>query len=159
MKRRVPNSPRKVIDLRPATHRGNFGMGKWIAGIIAAIIGGVAIWALTGFLQKRIDPPPPPPPVDDRVLVSCTPNPPTVAPGATSELTLKVTRGGQPVENAALKMGNEDWGSTLSDGTERVKWKAPAQSAGAYVMRVTATLSDHDGGGGGAGDCQILISG
>jgi hypothetical protein len=132
-------------------------VGKWIAGIIAAIIGGVAIWALTTLLPKHFETPPAPPPVDDRVVVSCTPNPSTVAPGGTSELTLKVTKGGQPVENAQLKMGQEDWGATLSDGTERVPWKAPVNAAAAYVFRVTASLSEHDGGGGGEGDCQILI--
>ena len=135
-------------------------MGKWIAGIIAGIIVGVAIWALTTVLPKHFEKPPPPPPADDTVILSCTPNPPTVAPGETTELTFKVTRGGKPVANAQIKSGNQDWGMTLADGTWRLKWKAPVPAvSGGYVYGVTATIPEHDGGGGANGDCQILIKG
>ena len=133
-------------------------MGKWIAGIIGSIIVGVSIWALTVYLPERnkvqeqaV--------ADESVTVTCTPNPPTVTAGEISELLITVTQGGQPVADAQLRNGFEDYGTTASDGTARIRWHAPpGATQGGTRFRIEAD-SNARGGGAGAGDCQIMYKG
>ena len=130
-------------------------MGKWLAGIIGGIIVGVAIWWLTTVLperhkekQQKI--------ADERMEVSCTPDPPTVKAGEISELTIKVTQGGQPAADVPLRNGMEDYGTTASDGTARIQWHAPPSAySGGTRFRIEADATAR-GGGYGAGDCQIM---
>lgn len=131
-------------------------MGKWVAGILGSIIVGVVIWALTTivpdyFKEKKQAS------VDEPVLVSCTPNPPTVAAGEVTELAIAVTKGGKPIADAHVMQGLDDWGTTASDGTERIQWHAPPGAQGGTRIRVSASPTARDGGGGGEGDCQIMF--
>ena len=141
-------------------------MGKWFAGIAAAIVGGSALWFLTNALFPRLLQKKPAPPLPPDVRVECSPSPATVAPGGTSELTIKVTRNGIPVEGAAVFIDWESWGEspghTASGGIFRTLWTAPSPAAGGYVFPVRADLAgvrtaqgDLDGVAGT--DCQILV--
>jgi hypothetical protein len=125
-------------------------MGKWTLGLFGSIIVGGILWVLTtilfprvfdGFIPApRVEPPP-----QKVVRVECFANPPTIAPASTTEITLRVTRGGEPVEGAAvsLTIPNSDEkasGTTLSAGLFRVPWTAPKNSASSYVFPANVAL-------------------
>jgi hypothetical protein len=139
-------------------------MGKWFAGILAALIGGTVLWFLTNAVFPRLlqkDPAP----VPAEIRVECIPSPPTVSPGGTTELTIKVTRNGVPVEGAAVIFKPEDAASparTVSGGILRTIWTAPNPSAAAYVFPVNVDLKgvrtateELDGYSGT--NCQVLV--
>ena len=139
-------------------------MGKWLAGIAAAIVGGSALWFLTNAIYPHLlhkDGGPPPP----DIRVECTPTPSTIAPGGATELTIKVTRNGIPIEGATVKV---DWGNkaesqnTVSGGMLRVFWTAPNPSASGYVFPVEANLAgvrtaEGELEGYARTNCQILV--
>jgi hypothetical protein len=125
-------------------------MGKWALGLVGSIITGVVLWLLTTVFFPRLfsdimPAAPVPPPPTKVVRVECTANPPTVAPGSTTEISVKVTRGGEPVEGAAVTMtvpntGSEASGTTYSGGVFRLPWTAPRNSASAYVFPASVKL-------------------
>ena len=124
-------------------------MGKWIAGILATILGGSLMWFLTNgvfphWLRKDQTPAP------KAVTVACTPTPPSIQPGGTSEVLVTVTRGGQPLEGATVSLdiggGHFSGGTTTATGTTysggmfRVAWTAPNPSAASYVFPADVSL-------------------
>lgn len=143
-------------------------MRGWIAGVLAAILSGVIIWALTTYGPKYFERPPTPPPVDNSLHVKCSGIPTTVPPGGSSEITVSVLRQGLPVENATVKIEvgggafpasslvTTAGGSTFSDGIVRTVWKAPMPAAATYEFRATADTSD---GAEGVATCGIGVSG
>ena len=146
-------------------------LGKWIAGIVAAVIGGVVIWLITNAVFPRWFSPPPPPP-EDNTYVECTAHPATVSPGGLAEITVKVMRDNEPVEGAAVKLSLESGsftsgtttasGNTYSGGVFRTTWRAPSPSAAGYVFPAEVDL---DGVRTAKGEmhghyrtnCQVLV--
>jgi hypothetical protein len=140
-------------------------MARWLAGIVATLLGGSVLWFLTNGVFPNVlhDPPRPQPP---SVGVECTPSPSTIHAGGSTELTIRVTYNDRPVEGAALRIS---WESppveayTLSDGIYRLTWTAPNPSAAGYVFPVTASV---DGvrtasailAGQASTNCQILVN-
>lgn len=140
-------------------------MGKWFAGILAAIIGGSLLWFLTNRLCPSLFSDDPAPPAPPEIVVECTPSPSTIAPGASTELTIKVTRGGIPIQGAAVYFDaaqTTNAATTGSGGTWRTTWTAPNPAAAAYVFPVYANLNGvRTGGeelfGTGGTNCQVLV--
>jgi len=139
-------------------------MGKWLGGILATLIGGSLLWFLTnavfpGLLQRNSPPTPP------DIRVECIPTPPTVAPGGTTELVIKVTRNGVPVEGAAVTFKQEKAASplrTVSGGVLRSFWTAPNPASSGYVFPVYADLSGVRTASGeleghARTDCEVLV--
>ena len=140
-------------------------MGKWFAGILATIVGGSLLWFLTNRLYPdhfRHDPPPAAPP---EITVECVPSPSTIAPGASTELGIKVTRGGVPVQGAAVYFdaaNPAESARTGSGGIWRQIWTAPNPAAPGYVFPVYANLdgvrtSTEELWGVASTDCQVLV--
>jgi len=140
-------------------------MGKWIAGIVGAVITGAILWVLTDrylpiLFPDRSHPPPPP---GDAIRVECTANPATVAPGGTTEISIKVTNGGEPVEGATVELpGGGGAGETYSGGIFRTTWTAPSPSAAAYVFPANVKLADlrtakGELNGSYGTNCEILV--
>ncbi len=140
-------------------------MGKWLAGILAAVLGGSILWFLTNRLYPNLfrnDPPPAAPPA---CPVECTPSPATIAPGATTGLVIKVTRGGVPVEGAAVYFDAakpEESARTGSGGIWRQTWTAPNPAAPGYVFPVYSKVdgvrtSTEELFGSAGTDCQVLV--
>ena len=109
-------------------------MRKWVAGILAAVIGGVLIWLLTDRLLPRwLDSSAGP--VEPNYQVACYLNPPRISAGQRTEVLVKVTRDGVPLEGAVLEIGagagrfeqagNIVTGVTSSGGTFRATWNPP----------------------------------
>lgn len=125
-------------------------MGKWIAGLIGTLMVGVLMWFLTERFFPEWFPARAPPAADKRVAVLCSAVPERVQPGGTTEVVLKVTRGGEPVEGASvsMKIGGGHFGSgktsifgnTYSGGVFRTLWTAPSPSAGGYVFNADVNL-------------------
>jgi hypothetical protein len=142
--------------------RASCSMRKWLAGILATIIGGSALWFLTNewFPQVMRSSPTP---VPAEVRVECSPNPGTVAPGGTTELTVRVTFNGSPVEGAVVRFRPEEGGATtVSGGILRTTWTAPNPSASGYIFPVYADLRGirtptGELYGNAKTDCQVLV--
>ena len=142
-------------------------MGKWIAGILGAVLSGVILWAVTTYLPKYLDPAPPPAAPDNSLHVECAASRYTVAPGGSSEITVTVKRGGHPVEGANVKievgggsfpsstLATRTGGVTFSDGAVRTVWKAPASAGTVFEISTRATATD---GTEGTSSCGILVS-
>lgn len=139
-------------------------MGKWIAGVLGAVVTGAVVWLLTNavfprFLREESPPPP------DRIAVECSPEPHTVPPGGTTELTVKVTRNGAPVEGAAVIFRPEEAtvpARTASGGILRVPWTAPNPAASSYVFPVNVDLagirtSEGELQGTATTNCQVMV--
>ena len=147
-------------------------MGKWIAGIVGAIITGAVLWLLTNALFPRwLGHPPPPPPEDIRV--ECSANPATVSPGGVTEIAVKITRGSEPLEGAAveLRAGGGSFssgttttsGHTYSGGVFRAIWRAPSPSAAGYILGAYVDLAGLRTDQGQLQDsystnCEILVN-
>jgi hypothetical protein len=140
-------------------------MGKWFAGIAATIVGGSVLWFLTNAFYPHLFGKNDGPTLPPDIRVECTPTPSTIAPGGTTELTIKVTRNGIPIEGAAVKV---DWGAkpgsqdTVSGGMLKVLWTAPNPSAGGYVFPVEANLAgvrtaQGELEGSARTNCEILV--
>jgi hypothetical protein len=147
-------------------------MGKWIAGIAGAVIAGAVLWLLTNVLFTRWFSHPPPPP-EDNVRVECSAIPATLSPGGVAQITVKVTRGSEPVEGAAVKFGiggglfdsgtTTTSGHTYSGGVFRTTWTAPSPSAAAYVFPADVDLqgvrtAKGELQGHYRTNCEILVS-
>jgi hypothetical protein len=135
------------------------------------------MWLLTELLFPNLfgslRPKPPETPQQPKVVrVECLANPPTVRPGASTEIQVKVTRGGEPVEGASVALsvgggtfgdgGREATGYTYSGGVSRSIWTAPSPSAGAYVFPAIVSLNgirtaEGDLEGTYRTDCNILV--
>jgi hypothetical protein len=125
-------------------------MGKWIGGIVGTVIAGAVLWFLTNALFPQWFLPRPAPQPVATVRVACSANPATVRPGGDSEISVTVTRGGEPVEGAAVKLdiGGGLFGSgttttsgrTYSGGVFRTTWRAPSPSAAGYVFPAEVNL-------------------
>jgi hypothetical protein len=137
-------------------------MGKWLAGVLATLVAGSVLWFLTDEVLPRAmrDAPVPTPP---EVRVECTPDPGTVPPGGTTELTVRVTLNGSPVEGAVVRLDREEAGlPTVSGGILRRTWTAPNPSASAYIFPVYADLTGirtptGELYGSGTTNCQVLV--
>ena len=139
-------------------------MGKWLAGILGTVIAGALLWLLTDALFPRLLHKEAIPVADD-VRVECIPTPATIAPGETTELTVRVTRNGAPVEGAAVYFKPEEAQNpirTVSGGMIRVPWKAPNPSASAYVFGVNVNLdgirtAQGELSGSYGTDCEVMV--
>jgi hypothetical protein len=126
-------------------------MGKWIAGILGAVLTGVILWVLTDkvlpvwFAGASHDAP-----IADTTRVECVASPATVAPGGTTEISVKVFDHDGPIEGATVDLaigggtfgsqGTTAKGETYSGGIFRTTWKAPSPSAAGYVFPANVTL-------------------
>jgi hypothetical protein len=148
-------------------------VGKWIAGLVGAVITGSLVWYLTTIVLPKWFADDPPPPPAKQVRVECLPNPATIAPGGLSEITVRVTRGGEPLEGAAVSMsvGGGQFssgtattsGQTYSGGVFRTTWRAPSPSAAGYVFPAEVDLkgirtSEGELEGHFRTDCEVLVS-
>lgn len=139
-------------------------MAKWLVGLVGAVITGSVLWFLTDALFPKLfheEKAPQP----DEIRVECIPTPPTIAPGEVTELLVKVTRNGVPVEGAAVYFKREeakDPARTVSGGIYRFPWRAPNPSASAYIFPVYADLAgvrtpQGELFGFAGTDCQVLV--
>ena len=136
------------------------------------MITGSLLWYLTTVIFPKWFTDDPPPPVK-QVRVECSGNPSTVAPGGLSEITVRVTRGGEPLEGASvtLSVGGGQFssgttstsGHTYSGGMFRTGWRAPSPSSAGYVFPAEVDLkgirtSEGELEGHYRTDCEILVS-
>ncbi len=143
--------------VRPHTRSvGRFTVKTWVLGSLGTIAVGTVMWLLTELLFPNLfgslrPKPPITPPAPKVVRVDCSANPPTVRPGGSTEVLVRVTRAGEPVEGASVALsvgggrfgdgGREVTGSTYSGGVSRAIWTAPSPSAGAYVFPAVVSLN------------------
>src|SRR5262249_3856313 len=113
MVRVQPSAPCSRGDWRPSGGRDHSpptwrirAMAKWTAGIVGTVITGAVLWLLTNTLFPRWFLPRPAPPPVATVQVVCSANPATLRPGGDAEITVTVTRGGEPIEGAAVELHN-----------------------------------------------------
>ena len=147
-------------------------MSKWLAGIFGTILAGGLLWVLTNTVFPRWFAKSPPLPGND-VRVECTANPSTVAPGASTEVTVKVIRNGTPLEGAAVSLSvggglftsntTTATGTTYSGGVFRITWRAPSPSASGYVFPAVVDLAgirtaEGELQGEFRTNCEILVS-
>lgn len=160
------------------TQADKSNIGKWFAGILAAVITSVLIFWLTEGLRSPTPQPAPQPgrPDDSRpgdtqinggpIAVRCSANPHVLSPGSQTELVIQaISSRNTPIAEANVRVeaGGGEFpasatttvvGRTDYSGSFRAIWKSPPNAAPRYVMSVHVSKS---GFVDGKGDCLALI--
>lgn len=148
-------------------------MGKWLAGIIGAVITGVLIFWLTEGLQSPGSTPPEPqngasgPPVaGGAISVRCSAQPHLLHPGDQTDLVVQaISSQNTPISDANVRVeagggtflssnSTTVLGRTDQGGSFRTTWRSPSPAAAGYVMAVTVSKQ---GLATGKVECRTII--